>query len=255
METRRSKLLNVVNCYIICATPRSGSTLFCQYLASTGVAGIPESYFRKEGLLEYAEHWQILRPDGSYDLADYLAAVREAGSTDNGALALRIMWPTLKEVTAHLSKLYPDLAGNELTLLEKAFGRLQFVYLRREGIVAQAISLYRASQTGYWHIDEGQAPDQPPVFNFDAINSLVTDLRQDNLDWQSWFQKVSIEPMPVVYEDFAADPEATVFKVLRFLEIELPAGAELKASNQRLADEMTTLWLDWYSEEVEKRNI
>ena len=245
----------MVNGYIICATPRSGSTLFCQYLTSTGVAGIPASYFRKEDLLEYAEHWQILRPDGSYDFADYLAATRRAGSTDNGVLALRIMWSTLEEVTAHLSRLYPDLAGNERALLEQAFGRPKFIYLRRDDVVAQAISLYRASQTGYWHIDEGQAPNQPPTFNFDAIHSFVAELRQDNLDWQSWFQKVDVEPLPVVYEDFAADPKTTVTEVLRFLELELPVGAELSASNRRLADEVTTLWLGRYREELEKRNV
>lgn len=245
----------MVDGYIICATPRSGSTLFCQYLASTGVAGVPASYFRKEGLHEYAEYWQILRPDGNYDFADYLAVTRKAGSTDNGVLALRIMWSTLAEVTVHLSQLYPDLADDDVGLLEKVFGRLRFIYLRREDLVAQAISLYRAQQTGYWHVDEGQAPEQPPTFDFDAINSFVDELRQDNLDWQSWFRKVGAEPMPVVYEDFAANPKTTISMVLRFLEIEPPANMQLKASNQRLADETTTLWLNRYGEEVEKRNI
>lgn len=244
----------MVDGYIICATPRSGSTLFCQYLASTGVAGVPESYFRKEDLHEYAEFWQILRPDRGYNFADYLAATRKAGSTDNGVLALRIMWSTLGEVTAHLLQLYPDVAGNELALLEEAFGRLKFIYLRRGDVAAQAISLYRAQQTGYWHIDEGQVPEQPPAFDFDAINSLVAELRRDNSDWQAWFQKVGVEPIPVVYEDFAADPNTTISKVLRFLEIEVPTDAKLSASNQRLADELTTLWLSRYSEELEKRN-
>src|SRR6187399_2354626 len=36
-ETKRS--------YVVCATPRSGSTLVCHALADTGVAGRPEEYF------------------------------------------------------------------------------------------------------------------------------------------------------------------------------------------------------------------
>lgn len=245
----------MIDCYIICATPRSGSTLFCQYLASTGVAGVPETYFRKEDLHEYAKQWQILRSDGSYDFADYLEATREAGSTNNGVLALRIMWITLKEVTAYLSGLYPNLAGNELGLLEGAFGRLKFIYLRRKDLVAQAISLYRAQQTGYWHVDEGQVPERPPAFDFDAINSFVAMLRQDNLDWQAWFGEAGVEPMPISYEDFTSNPKTTITEILRFLKIELPANTELRASNQRLADEMTTLWLNRYSDELEKRSI
>jgi Stf0 sulphotransferase len=31
--------------YLVCATPRSGSTLVCQALKATGVAGRPEEYF------------------------------------------------------------------------------------------------------------------------------------------------------------------------------------------------------------------
>src|SRR5919204_6001172 len=31
--------------YLICATPRSGSTLLCEALKSTGVAGVPDEYF------------------------------------------------------------------------------------------------------------------------------------------------------------------------------------------------------------------
>lgn len=165
------------------------------------------------------------------------------------------MWGTIKEVTACLSQLYPNLADSELGLLEKAFGRLKFIYLRREDLVAQAISLYRAQQTGYWHIDEGQVPEQPPAFDFDAINSLVATLRQDNSDWQAWFENVGVEPMPIVYEDFTADPKTTIAEILRFLGLELPKEAKLEASNQRLADEVTTLWLNRYREELEKRNI
>jgi LPS sulfotransferase NodH len=32
-------------CYLVCATPRSGSTLLCEALATTGIAGNPKEYF------------------------------------------------------------------------------------------------------------------------------------------------------------------------------------------------------------------
>src|SRR4051812_39199959 len=31
--------------YLVCATPRSGSTLLCELLSATGVAGRPQEYF------------------------------------------------------------------------------------------------------------------------------------------------------------------------------------------------------------------
>ena len=33
--------------YVLCTSPRSGSTLLCKLLAATGVAGNPDSYFHR----------------------------------------------------------------------------------------------------------------------------------------------------------------------------------------------------------------
>ena len=38
-----------IDSYLIRATPRTGSTLLCGLLASTGVTGRPESFFRSQG--------------------------------------------------------------------------------------------------------------------------------------------------------------------------------------------------------------
>ncbi|MEO0372779.1 MAG: Stf0 family sulfotransferase, partial [Pseudomonadota bacterium] len=45
--------------YIICTTPRSGSTMLCRMLAATDRMGVPDSYFRKEDLVEWATEWGI----------------------------------------------------------------------------------------------------------------------------------------------------------------------------------------------------
>src|SRR4051812_24921822 len=51
--------------YLVCATPRSGSTLVCQALKETGVAGRPEEYF------EALEHsGQPRRPEEYFDGVD-----------------------------------------------------------------------------------------------------------------------------------------------------------------------------------------
>ena len=41
--------------YIICGTPRTGSTLLCKLLASTGTSGDPHSFYRRQDLPEWAE--------------------------------------------------------------------------------------------------------------------------------------------------------------------------------------------------------
>ncbi|HEX7161028.1 MAG TPA: Stf0 family sulfotransferase [Trebonia sp.] len=90
--------------YLICATPRTGSSLLCGLLDSTGVAGHPESWFRRQDEREFAVGWGIADPsDGTFSYADYFRAAAAAGSTPNGVFAARIMWRTMDEVTAYLA--------------------------------------------------------------------------------------------------------------------------------------------------------
>jgi trehalose 2-sulfotransferase len=76
--------------YLICATPRTGSSLLCGLLDSTGVAGHPESWFRRQDEREFAVRWGIADPpDGAFGDADYFLAAAAAGSTANGVFAAR----------------------------------------------------------------------------------------------------------------------------------------------------------------------
>jgi trehalose 2-sulfotransferase len=236
--------------YLLCGTPRTGTTLLCQYLTSTEVAGRPQSYFRKQGMTFYAEGWHILNNDGIYSFSDYLVASRGAASTENGTIGIRVMWGTLGEMTAELGQLYPYLVGNDIALLEQAFGKLKFIYLYRTDVIAQAISLYRAEQTGYWHTVEGQKPEQPPTFDFEAINSRREMLEAHNLAWQNWFQKVGIQPLAISYEALSANPVGSTQSVLEFLGLELPHYKKLTAVNQRLADETTAMWIEQFTKHL-----
>ena len=63
--------------YVICTSPRSGSTLLCKLLAATGVSGNPESYFHEPSV----SSWQTelnLSPDPSVSERD---AVRDVFRT------------------------------------------------------------------------------------------------------------------------------------------------------------------------------
>jgi trehalose 2-sulfotransferase len=140
-----------------------------------------------------------------------------------------------------------------LALLEKALGKLKFIHLYRNDLIAQAISLYRAEQTGYWHTVEGQKPKQPPVFDFEAINSRREMLEQHNIAWQNWFQKVGVQPLAINYEALSADPVTTTRSVLEFLELELPHYKQLQAVNQKLADETTVAWIEQFTKQFQNR--
>jgi LPS sulfotransferase NodH len=73
--------------FLICATPRTGSSLLCGLLASTEVAGRPESYFRQPDEPAWASQWGIARADGTFAYADYVERALAAGRTRNGVFA------------------------------------------------------------------------------------------------------------------------------------------------------------------------
>ena len=240
--------------YLICSTPRTGSTFLCGLLQSTGIAGHPESYFRQPDEHLWAERWSIARSaDGGFDYADYVRAARVAGSTNNGVSAVRIMWGTLDYMVDKLGAVYPDLAGADLGLLKRVFGETRFLYLKRDDVLAQAASRLRAEQTNVWHrTDQFQSehPKQKPYYDFDQIGRFVHEINEHNAAWQEWFATVGVQPHLVRYENLDADPVGTTNEVLDFLMLEPPAKAEILAPNNRRADELNAQWIDRYRAEL-----
>ena len=80
--------------YIICTTPRSGSTLLCKLLASTSKAGDPHSFYhRAEYMREWAAKWGLPDPETvsrrDFDVA-YLAAAVAAGKGGTPIFGMRL---------------------------------------------------------------------------------------------------------------------------------------------------------------------
>lgn len=241
----------VLDSYLMCGTPRTGSTLLCGLLASTGVAGYPESYFRRQSAASYACQWGIpAAPDGGSRYADYARAAIEAGRTENGVFAARIMWGTMDELTGKLRAVCPGLPGRDADLLSTVFGQTSYVYLWRDDVVRQAVSWLRAEQTGFWHdtggLGEAQAPQREPRYDSAAISALVGTIREHNQAWRDWFAAQGVQPYPVRYEDLDADPAAVTRDILGFLGLEPAAGSAVTAPDRRLADDLTEEWVARY---------
>ena len=231
--------------YLICATPRTGSTLLCGLLRSTGVAGRPESYFRREAMDAYANQWGVPRAvDGGIPIDAYLRAARAAGRTPNGIFSARIMWGTMTELTGALASVSPDRPASELELLTHAFGRTRFLHLRRIDVVAQAVSWARAEQTHYWHPGEEVIPGgRDPQFDRDLIGRLVDTIHAHEAAWDAWFIEQGLVPHEIAYEEVAADPAGVTHAVLDFLGLELPPDRSITVRDRRQADDLNADWI------------
>jgi LPS sulfotransferase NodH len=259
--------------YLVCATPRSGSTLLCQALDQTGVAGHPEEYFealRHSGLPrqphEYFDperHANIVErlafremPDGTTrapsplwhpdTYSEYLSWALAQGTTPNGVFGAKLMWGYLGDF-AELLRGIEGMAGLPLPeLLARAFPGLRYIQITREDKVRQAVSLWKAVQTQAWKREAGE--DTPlsaePVFSFRAINYLVRLLTAHDASWDAYFLGLGYEPLRITSEELAEGTEAVVARVLERLGVPLPQG--FGAEPPRLtaqADEVSEEWV------------
>lgn len=232
------------NSYLICGTPRTGSTLLCGLLQSTGIAGVPESYFRLPDEQSWADRWQLGRdPQGAFDYSDYMRAAVGAGSTDNRIFGARVMWGTMDKVVARLGAVHPDLAGEDLKLLTRVLGPTRFVHLWRDDTVAQAASWVRAEQTQYWQDGNARPPGHEPYFDADAIAGCVRTIDQHNAAWRDWFAAFDVQPYAVRYEDLTGDNAGATRGLLDFLGLDPPVDQTIRAGHRRQADQINHDWV------------
>ncbi len=237
--------------YIICSTPRTGSTLLCGLLESTKVAGSPDSYFMRNLDPVWAEQWGLPsrenRSDRDYSAA-YLKAVTTAGRGGTKVFGLRLMRENLDDLSAMIDKVFPDLPSDKARL-EAAFGNILYIHLTREDKLAQAISLVKAEQTGLWHIApdgteiERLAPPKDPEYDFNRIARELAELEQYDLAWTTWLDQQGIDPLRIGYENLSADPADAVRRICLALGVPAPATDSVRPGVAKLSDAVSLEWM------------
>jgi LPS sulfotransferase NodH len=220
-------------------------------LDSTGVAGHPEAYFRAPDEPLWAQRWQLAR-DGGFHYGDFVRAALGQGRTANGVFGAKLMWGTLEELIDKLTAVSPEPARGDIGVLTRTFGRTRFVYVRRDDVLAQAVSWLRAEQTGTWYIGgNGEISGngrtgEAPRYDRGQITELIRTVDDHNAAWRAWFASVGVRPYEVRYEALAADPVAVTRGVLDFLGLHLPAGQAVVPRHRRQADDLNEQWAARY---------
>jgi trehalose 2-sulfotransferase len=253
--------------YLVCATPRSGSTLLCHTLRKTGVAGNPFEFFEalpETGVprrpLDYlvgvddaealalvagapapdAPPYSDLRGYDSYD--EHLAKVREAGTTPNGVFGAKIMW-------AHLEDLGRQLGSDDLgALVDEQFDRPRFVWVRRQDTVRQAVSLWRAMQTQSWRAENEPATGEPQ-YSYAALRHLVELLDAHDRAWDR-FLSAKEHVLTLSYEEIASDIGDAVARTLAHIGVTPDAAADALPTMRRQADQRSDEWAEAYARDA-----
>ncbi len=257
--------------YLVCATPRSGSTLLCEALTNTGLAGYPKEYFealKETGLprsprdyFKKTSNRELLDLIGNYSrgdnaapiltgftsYSDYLTNALEKGTTPNGVFGAKLMWGYLEDFLFYLRDVpaYKDLPVPQL--FATIFPNLHYIHISRQDKVRQAISLWRAIQTWSWRREQGGASSRPArelVFNYAAIDHLVQRTLVHEEAWKQYFAENAIQPFSVVYEELTGAYQETALQILRYLKIPLPAPVTF--GERQMKQQADTLSEGWY---------
>jgi LPS sulfotransferase NodH len=194
--------------YTICMTPRSGSTFLARAMAATGALGHPQEYIHRLEPTALAAHARLY---GAKTWRAYLAALGARTSTANGVFGVK----------ADPNMLLPLLSGG---VFDTTLRRGKFIYVTRDDMLMQAISLTKAQHSGAW--TERGVDDSHIPFNFDAIYANVAHLAKMTASWEMLFAYHGIAPLRITYERIDADINGVLAEIGQYLDVALPPTAQ-----------------------------
>jgi trehalose 2-sulfotransferase len=255
--------------YLVCATQRSGSTLLCELLKGTEVAGVPDEFFealRSTGLprqprqyFEDPDQADIAerlaptdpgRPEQPGDFEGWFAYALRLGTSRNGVFGAKMMWNYFDDFRGRVREL-PGLESVTFNqALEILFPHLRIIFVRRRDKVAQAVSLWKAIQTQQWRNDNENSRDAwRAEYHYRALKHLVNELHRWDARWEDWFHATGREPIRVIYEEFVGARAATVGRVLDSLGIEPRELGGDKGPMKRQANNLSDDWVTRFRED------
>ena len=187
--------------YVICSTPRSGSWLLCRQLINAGL-GVPSEYFNVLHAAPLCARWRV----DARDTRAYLNKLRAMRTTPNRVWGTKLLWTQFAE---RRSALKVELLGDS-----------RLVYLYRDDIATQAVSLHLSCLTGVWDFD-GTVSTYPRTDLAWGDHAHLAEcdrtIRRQNTSWHELFASRRSEPLVVRYEDFIADQPGTLVRIAEAL--------------------------------------
>ncbi len=209
--------------YIVCSSPRSGSTLLAQTLLAMGIGNPGE--FLNPSLIDEREQGgrdSFMKPTPTA----YVERLKR-DHTVNGVFGIKAHYIDLVR--------YPEISGN----LAQLFPGAKYISITRRNVLRQALSAARAAQTMAW--TSRLHEQKRPRFSFWAVlKHVVHTLREVEL-WETFYRTHGIKPLRIVYEDLDDDYHDTIQRVLAFLGV---SGSVPAPPLKKQADAITEEWAE-----------
>lgn len=222
--------------YVIFFTPRSSSSRLADLIAQTGYLNNPGEPFNPAFVPANAASF------AATDLESYAANLMRARAR-NGVFGCEIT----------LRHLYNTLGGMDaaLRLLEPT----AFIWLIREDIVAQAVSISRKNQTKIAHssmVDETANARAELGFRYDprTIQKALMVLAWQEERMEELFERHRIEPLRLSYEMSIESRESDLLRVFgQHIGTDLPRVEDAQSSHGRLAGVKASEFIETFKRE------
>jgi len=196
--------------YVILFTPRSGSTWVTDTCAATNKLGIPGEYLNPSFIPSEVQSLNTKSTD------DFLKILRHRKKSSNGVFGIQIRAFEI-ELFDHAA--YHDAFGPETT----------YFFLWRRNLVAQAISLYKAVKSGYYHSTSSKKDTVPTIpYNRDEIMHWIRHILNIENNNYDFCKANGYKPYELIYEDIAGQSKklvSTLSHILGVDDVELPENS------------------------------
>jgi trehalose 2-sulfotransferase len=179
--------------YLLCITPRSGSSLLSDVLGRTGSVGMAREHFRTP-----VPDWMAT----CANLNDVLRMLED--KAPSGYFGIK----------GDLFQMFPLISEG----LFAGPGIFKHIYLTRRDHIGQAISLARAVKTNEWHSHDVSVPD--PDLTIEDVLGYLRYLRTMERDWETVFTALQLAPLRLSYEDLVTDPAGVFERIRQFLDVQ-----------------------------------
>ena len=214
--------------YLVCSIPRSGSTLLCDLLTGTGVAGAPAEVFHPDYMRILGRRWGVETTE------EYVGQVLARKTGPNGVFGAKAHW-------GQYHPLFDD------TDPRRVLPNLRLILMSRRDRLRQAVSWVRALQTLRWQSSERGRSERQPAFEPEHIARKVERIGREEDAWKALFDRHGIEAQCVVYEDLVSDQGRIVRDALEFIGIEPPADLQARPPTlARQSDALSEQWVERY---------
>ncbi len=196
--------------YLICTTPRSGSNLLSDLLQSSEMMGQPSEYLNPTGTIRrLAKKHNLIDSNSTISLEKYLDFIVNNFSSSNNVCGIKIFFNQLEKFL-------------DFPVMKEILQQCKFILLTRKDIVAQAVSMYIATETDTWKSEKDDKSLRDLVeYNEAKIGNFLEQLIRQNVKWSDFFGVNQIEYLGVTYEEVLKNPNQSCKDICSFCGVDV----------------------------------